>query len=149
MGTSQIWGNALWIFLHTFSEKIHDTHFKKERSVIINLIIELLYNIPCSTCRIHAIQYIKRKKFRMIQSKDELKHFFFAFHNEVNQMKNRTLFDNYGIYTTYDLQKVMSHFHTNFVIYRINKMLFIQNKKRNIAGIKMIDFVNNNMQYFT
>ena len=81
MGTSQIWGNALWIFLHTFSEKIHDTHFKKERSVIINIIIELLYNIPCSTCRIHAIQYIKRKNFRMIQSKDELKHFFFAIYN--------------------------------------------------------------------
>lgn len=148
MGTSQIWGNALWIFLHTFSEKIHDNFFKREQYTIIHIINELIYNIPCSTCKQHAVQYIKRNNFKIIQSKAELKNFFFTFHNEVNKMKNRVLFHDYDIYKTYNLQKVIQHFHTHFVIYRSNKMLFIQNNNRSVVGTKMIDFVNNHINYF-
>ena len=149
MGTSQIWGNALWIFLHTFSEKIHDDFFVKERYIILTLIIELMNNIPCSTCREHAMHYIKQHHFRKVQSKTELKTFFFIFHNEVNKMKHRILFHDYDIYKTYNLQKVLSHFYNYFVIYRSNKMLFIQNKKRTDVGKKMIEFINKHIVLFT
>lgn len=149
MGTFQIWGKALWIFLHTFSEKIQCDFFKKERDTILSLIIELMNNIPCDNCRSHAIKYLKQNNFRRIQSKVELKNFFFTFHNQINVKKNRNLFHNYDIYKTYSVQKVMSYFRTYFVHYRSNKMLFIHNKKRSDVGTKMIAFVNNNLNYFT
>lgn len=149
MVTTQIWGNALWIFLHTFNTKIHESFFIQNKHQIMSLIYELMYNIPCHICREHALQYMKTNNIHQVHSKDALERYFFTFHNNVNQMKNRVLFTDYDIYKTYNLQKVISHFTIHFTFYRSNKMLFIQNKKRQEVGKRITDFINDNIHHFT
>ena len=67
------WGPITWFFLHTFSEKIHEKAFEKNRTIYLNLLYNLCINLPCPMCSNHAKYYLNSNKFKNIKTKDQKK----------------------------------------------------------------------------
>jgi hypothetical protein len=84
----KIWGPAFWFTLH-----VSAAHYPQNPSQIVrdrmkDRILAIPYEIPCATCRPHAISYIElnREKLEVIvSSRDNLGKFYVDFHNHVNR----------------------------------------------------------------
>jgi hypothetical protein len=86
------WGTSLWIFFHVLANKIKSDSFHIIRSELLEIIVNICKNIDCNMCRSHSIEYLEKNNFMQISSINELKLFFFNFHNSVNFQKNKELF---------------------------------------------------------
>lgn len=77
------WGKITWYFIHTFCERINETFFVQNKEKVINILSNVCSMIPCPTCRAHASQYLKKNPMmKMIRNKEDLKAYFFRFHNQ-------------------------------------------------------------------
>lgn len=78
------WGNSCWSLFHSTAVKLKDgqTHLVP---VIVNLIYNICNNLPCPTCREHAISTFKRLKRERVKTKEDLIKCMWQFHNIVNQ----------------------------------------------------------------
>lgn len=99
------WGPITWFFLHTFSEKINEDAFKKKQIYYLNLLYNLCCNLPCPTCSNHAKSYLDQNSFKNIKTKNELRRFFWNFHNNVNTRLGKE-------YVDISILKI--YFHGNF-----------------------------------
>lgn len=83
MSSSKPWGKITWYFIHTFCERINETFFTNNRETVLTIISNVCHMIPCPTCRTHAAQYLKKNPImKMVKTKEELKIYFFRFHNQ-------------------------------------------------------------------
>jgi hypothetical protein len=87
------WGEATWFLLHTLSYKLKPEYFNKIKGDLLNNLFTICSNLPCPICATHAKDYIKSSNFFNLNSKEELKQFFFKFHNEINKQKGFALFN--------------------------------------------------------
>ncbi len=78
------WGNATWYLFHIIAEKLTNDIYIVEKSNIINLITTICNNLPCPSSSEHASKYLLTINFNNINSNEDLKMFFFKFHNLVN-----------------------------------------------------------------
>lgn len=90
---SKRWGVPTWYFFHTFAEKITDDLFTSKKNECIDILKDICTNLPCPYCRDHARDYIKKHKLDNIKTKEELKIYFFKFHNEVNKRTKKKILD--------------------------------------------------------
>ena len=82
-GEGKPWGKITWYFIHTFCERIDETFFIKNRDKVLSLLSSVCSMIPCPICRTHAEKHLKHNPLmKMIRNKDELKAYFFRFHNQ-------------------------------------------------------------------
>lgn len=82
-GEGKPWGKITWYFIHTFCERINEDFFVKNRENCLNILSSVCSMIPCPTCREHATQYLKKNPLnRIVRNKEELKAYFFRFHNQ-------------------------------------------------------------------
>ena len=88
-----LWGKATWYFFHSLIEKTNDDLFSKNRIEIINLCKIILTNLPCPICRKHANDYIIKNPIYGNKNKNELKLYFWKFHNFVNKRLNKKQFE--------------------------------------------------------
>lgn len=79
------WHYITWIFFHTICEKIKPEFFISAKSMLINTIRNICDTLPCPICSNHARSLLSRVNFDDIITKDQFKHFMFAFHNRVNK----------------------------------------------------------------
>jgi len=86
------WGAPYWYFFHTIVEKIKEEEFINKKEKLINIIKMIMSNLPCPECTEHAVLNIKLIEWNKIQSKSDLKHIMFTFHNKLNAEKNYPLF---------------------------------------------------------
>lgn len=86
------WGQPTWLMLHTLAEKVRDSSFFEIRKELLNLIYMICNNLPCPTCRNHAVEYLNSVNYNTITTKRQLKIMLFQFHNSVNVRKNYPLF---------------------------------------------------------
>ena len=89
---TKVWGPKLWYFFHIFSEQINDKFFIVKRNEILSLLSDICNNLPCPTCSEHARAYLKKYRFHRIETKEQLKLFFYNFHNSVNQRTKKEHF---------------------------------------------------------
>ena len=80
-----VWGRITWYMFHTIAEKIKAELFPVVRTVLINFVQQISFNLPCPICAHHAKQHLSKVNFNSIQTKNDFKNFIFAFHNRVNQ----------------------------------------------------------------
>uniref|UniRef100_A0A6C0BUV3 thiol oxidase n=1 Tax=viral metagenome TaxID=1070528 RepID=A0A6C0BUV3_9ZZZZ len=81
-GQGKPWGRITWYFIHTFCERIDETFFIGNREKVLNVLSNVCSMIPCPTCRAHSSQYLKKNPLmKIVRNKDELKAYFFRFHN--------------------------------------------------------------------
>lgn len=84
----KIWGPAFWFTLHTAA-----AHYPIEASPIVRermkaRILAIPYEVPCSVCRPHAIDFVESKRGeldRIVSGRHELGKFYVDFHNKVNK----------------------------------------------------------------
>jgi hypothetical protein len=95
------WGEPTWFLFHTLAEKIKEEEFQNIRVEFLNIIYSICSNLPCPICSTHAKKHLNSTNFNNIQTKQQLKDFFFHFHNTVNQRKNYLLFDYQNINEKY------------------------------------------------
>jgi hypothetical protein len=88
----KVWGPPLWFVLHTSA-----TYYPEDPSPIVtsrmkNRILALPYEIPCTTCRPHAISFIENNRHLLddiVSNKHKLGKFYVDFHNQVNKRYNK------------------------------------------------------------
>lgn len=83
------WGNAVWILFHTLGSKIDEEYLLENKRDVIIFIQNVCSNLPCPYCASHALQVLKNARLENIRSKDDLKYFFWSFHNIVNDKLNK------------------------------------------------------------
>lgn len=79
------WGPPIWAFIHTFTVKIKNNEFLKNRDDILPFIHNISTNLPCPVCTEHAKKYFMHNKLYSIRNKEDLKILFLNFHNNVNE----------------------------------------------------------------
>ena len=103
------WGNIVWLFLHTFAEKVNEETFSNKKHNIINLLRVICRNLPCPECAEHATKYIGAIELeKYINTKKDLKDFIFVFHNKINQKLNKPNFNKDKLdseYSNVDINK--------------------------------------------
>jgi hypothetical protein len=84
--SNQLWGPALWKFLHTLTEKIGTVPFHpSEEQLWIGLLNNLRYTLPCSTCRAHYSTFVSMHAFPKIQ-REIVRRWMYQLHSWVNEL---------------------------------------------------------------
>jgi len=111
------WGPAVWFLFHTLSIKVREDRFQSIRVDLLKHIYSICTTLPCPICSQHAKGYLNGINFNTIQTKSDLQKFFWAFHNEVNQLKGYPFFpfdqlnEKYSVAVTNNIiVYFMSHF---------------------------------------
>lgn len=84
---SKRWGVPTWYFFHSFAEKITENLFNNQREECLELLSKICSSLPCPYCKDHAVNYLSKHNFMEIKTKEQLKMFFFNFHNDVNKRR--------------------------------------------------------------
>ena len=86
------WGSHTWIMFHTLAEKIKNEY--NISNELINIIINISYNLPCPYCTEDAKKYIKSNfNKNKNYNKEEVITFLYNFHNHVNNKLNKQQFE--------------------------------------------------------
>lgn len=82
----KIWGPSTWIFLHSMSFSYPEKPTKKEKKNYKNFLTSLQYVLPCSLCREHYAEYIKKHSLdEALESQKKMINYFIKLHNHINQ----------------------------------------------------------------
>ena len=107
-----VWGNAVWYCFHTLAEKLKPEH-ESEVQIILFHFKQVCFNLPCPSCTAHATETLQKASIEKIKTRQELKQFFWEFHNLVNKRLNKPTFtmdecDN--LYKKANTVNVVNHF---------------------------------------
>jgi hypothetical protein len=146
-----LWGRPTWNLLHAISEKIQPDKFIEIRLPLLMLIMSICSNLPCPTCATHAKDYLTKRRFYTIQTKDELKEFFFEFHNYVNIRKHyevlqRSELDN--IYSNANMGGIIQSFLKAFTQKSKNIRLLADDLNRKYIVESATKFFKKYLMYF-
>ena len=81
---AEVWAVPTWVFFHTIAARINETFLKQNSNNILSIIKLICANLPCPYCRTHATTFMNAVTIEHINTKKRFIHFFFAFHNQVN-----------------------------------------------------------------
>jgi hypothetical protein len=106
-----LWGQPMWLMLHTLAEKVDPDRFYEVREGLLNIIYIICTNLPCPLCSAHAKEFLNGINFNTIATKDNLKYLLFDFHNLVNSRKKYKtfLYENLNIYETSNTYRVIQN----------------------------------------
>jgi len=79
----KIWGPSVWLFFHSFAEKIKPEYFSTTGKEFIAHIVNICNNLPCPECAMHASAYMQKIQLNSIQTKDDLIKMLYVFHNQL------------------------------------------------------------------
>lgn len=145
------WGEPTWFLFHTLAEKVKEESFFQIRVELLNTIYTVCANLPCPDCAEHATAYMNGINFKTIQTKEQLKHMLYSFHNTINAKKGFSLFSANQLDTKYSNMELIK------VIY--NFMPYFQDKSKSIRMIandfhrsriaqELKKWFNTNIKYF-
>ena len=147
---SNNWGTITWYLLHGLSRKIKQDKFDDIIDSFIHIFIELLNNLPCPECSMHALLFISKVNFQNIKKREDLENILFELHNHANKNIKRPI-ENISILKMYDklnLQKTVQSFNQVFNT-NGNMVLLTQTYHRTIFIRKFNAWFNQNKDNFT
>ena len=77
------WGTVTWKVFHTLAEKLRDEK-QSHVPMLLTQILRICHNLPCPTCKQHAVTTLKKINKKNIKTKLDLIKFLWSFHNMVN-----------------------------------------------------------------
>jgi hypothetical protein len=84
------WGRIVWIFFHTFAEKIDATFFEENIDACLNIVVTICQNLPCPVCTVHANMFLRKHRIKqLVKTKDDFKRYLFLFHNHANTITRK------------------------------------------------------------
>jgi hypothetical protein len=120
------WGEPTWFLFHTLTHKIKDENFSSVKVDFINILFLICRNLPCPICAEHATNYIANININSFQNKQQLKDFFFEFHNTLNKKKGYPIFNKADLDDKYS-KAVTANIIQNFMVYYRDKSKSIRN----------------------
>ena len=145
------WGKPIWTFFHVMAQKMRSEYFHLIIGDFMRIISLICNVLPCPVCSKHAMEYINSINVNNIRNKDDLRQFFYVFHNTVNKRKGYPIFSQDAVVSTYEnmntflvCKEFMYHFEDR---QRSSKLItddFI--RRRTIPQVKM--WINTNIKYF-
>ena len=138
------WGRYTRIFFHTVIYKVkneNDYNTINKLKSFINTICNL---IPCSTCRNHAMEYLKRNNIDNVKTKTQLKLYMYKFHDYNNKRDGKqTLSIN-------EYDKIYENKITTSVLYNFRVILYNIKYAANYMFLskKKINFISEYTNYF-
>ena len=109
---TKTWGTATWYFFHTLAEKIKENEYDHIKDDILSYIKDICSVLPCPDCRDHAVKFMKRINIGHVNTKEELKHMLYIFHNSINTRKNLPQYsvDELELYKRGNFSKIFAYF---------------------------------------
>lgn len=146
---SNNWGTITWYLLHGLTRKIKPDKFNKIIESFILIFIDLLNNLPCPECSIHALKFVSKVNFQNITKKEDLEIIIFELHNHANKNIKKSI-ENVSILEMYDkinLKKTVQSFNQVFNT-KGNMSLLTQSYHRKIFLQKFNTWFDQNKQCF-
>jgi hypothetical protein len=109
------WGEPTWALFHVLAEKVKDEDFDAIRVELLEVIYTICSNLPCPDCATHASMYLNDIRYKNIQTKEQLKHMLWAFHNAVNKKKDFPYFPREQLETKYAAYPLIPTLHAFMV----------------------------------
>jgi hypothetical protein len=107
-----VWGNATWYIFHTLAEKLKPEHDGEVQHILFHF-KQVCFNLPCPSCSQHATETLQNAKLDKVKTRDDLKTFFFEFHNVVNKRLKKQIFtmdECNKLYSTANTVNIVNHF---------------------------------------
>ena len=142
------WGRPLWIFLHTFCEKIKNEVFIQKKEFILSLIHSMLTSLPCPTCQKDTNHYLKRHNIFQLKTKEHCIQYLIDFHNHVNIKLGKPVYTDSGIYSKQSFRYIYNVFIQYYKNYRSSMFISIESTYRREVCNRVTDYINNNMRDF-
>ena len=109
------WGEPTWALFHVLAEKVKDEDFPAIRVELLEVIYMICSNLPCPDCANHAAMYLNDIRYKNIQTKEQLKHMLWTFHNVVNKKKDFPQFPRDQLETKYAAYPLIPTLHAFMV----------------------------------
>jgi len=146
-----LWGKYTWYLFHWLAENIKEEYFQAERVKLIQVIKNIIFNIPCPSCQSHAREYLNKRPMHRIQTKEHLRMYLLIFHNMVSKRGKKPTYDIKILdqYKTMNLNIIMNNWLKVFTggnhVRQDNFML-----KGNIQRVKneTVAYIKNNYSKF-
>ena len=146
-----IWGPFIWYFFHSIAHKVKETEFLNVRATLLNLVYMICSNLPCPNCSQHAKTYLDQTNFQTIQTREQLRTFFWTFHNTVNQRKHIPDFPYSGLgdkYSSAILPNVINQFIAIYTKKTKNVRFLADDLQRTRITNAIKDFYTSNLNAF-
>lgn len=110
------WAPITWIFLHSFSHRVDEEYFNKNKRVCFNIIRYICQNLPCPICFRHATAYLDRNNIYICKTKTDFIRYLWIFHNNVNFRLGKPIYTlkNLEKYTRCNFHKICTLFFMAF-----------------------------------
>jgi len=89
--SKQEWGNTTWFLFHGLATKLKP-EYDSEYKTILKYFITVCAHLPCPDCQLHAIHTNNTAMLNKISCKNNLKDYFWQFHNKVNRRLHKKRF---------------------------------------------------------
>jgi hypothetical protein len=146
------WGEPIWTLLHTLSCKIREEYFAIKKEELLQNVVRICTNLPCPTCSNHAREYLNQYlNLQYIRTKEDLKNFFFHFHQMVNIRKHYALYNRENLEADYQQKSTVDVFNRFYVAYLKNYQLerdMVNSMFRRSVAILVKDWFKNNLYIF-
>jgi len=143
------WGPPTWILFHCLAEKIKEDKFSEVGPQLFSMIKRVCSSLPCPECSQHATQFLSRVNFSLIKTKTDFKNLLYIFHNIVNKIKYKQLFNVLDLskYSTTNLIVAFNNF-VNVYHTRGNMKLLAESFQRKLVIKDFRNWFMNNFQNF-
>lgn len=146
------WGTVTWKLFHWIAANINEEFYQKLCGRLHSIVTNIMYNLPCPTCKQHAIEFLKKYDISRAKNKSQLIQYFYFFHNKVNERKNMVIPDRHILdsYSNMNGVPIINDWYNNFKnTLGINLNDFMNKQNIAVAKNNMIIFIKNNRQYFS
>lgn len=143
--SKETWGNNIWYLFHSLAHKIREDKFDIQKNNIIFIIKTICGTLPCPDCSKDATNMLNKIDFNTIRNKNDLKMFFFNFHNAINAKLSKPQFSYENLDTKYNNVNIDALYNNLYVIYTINThipQLMSSNFHKNLSFPKIRDALN-------
>lgn len=146
----EVWGPAIWTFMHVFVRKLRPEMYPQAGYFIFNILVRICANLPCPTCTMHAMQFWRQVRFGGIRSKKDLEHIVFLFHNIVNERKKKPAYDETLIADVYNGKKLSEVFASFAAVYAVrgDSRFMADSLQRSLIIKDIVRFVRSNVSIF-
>jgi hypothetical protein len=108
----KVWGPSFWFSLHVSAAHYPENPSQIVRDRMKQRILAIPYEVPCPTCRPHAISFIESyrdKLDQVVSSRHALGKFYVDFHNKVNKRYNKPEWTYEQAYKVYSGQAKITY----------------------------------------
>ena len=143
--SKETWGNNIWYLFHSLAHKIREEKFDTHKNNIIFIIRTICGTLPCPDCSKDATNMLNKIDFNTIRNKNDLKMFFFNFHNAINAKLGKPPFSYESLDAKYNNVNIDALYNNLYVIYAINTnipQLMSSNFHKNLSFPKIRDALN-------